>query len=115
MWITISAGRSFALGAGGMSVSVVLALRGVGREVNGEGRLMFCSREKERERVVEDNESRGGIGEEDVVDMSGAGDGDGMGVDVDVVDVVDGGEGIVGRALGTSGFGELRFLVICGM
>jgi hypothetical protein len=73
---------------------------------------MFCSREKERERVVEDNESRGGIGEEDVVDMSGAGDGDGMGVDVDVVD---GGEGIVGRALGTSGFGELRFLVICGM
>jgi len=95
-----------------MSVSVVLALRGVGREVNGEGRLMFCSREKERERVVEDNESRGGIGEEDVVDMSGAGDGGGMGVDVDVVD---GGEGIVGRALGTSGFGELRFLVICGM
>jgi len=114
MWITISAGR-LALGAGGMSVSVVLALRGVGREVNGEGRLMFCSREKERERVVEDNESRGGIGEEDVVDMSGAGDRDGMGVDVDVVDVVDGGEGIVGRALGTSGFGELRFLVICGM
>jgi hypothetical protein len=83
MWITISAGRSFALGVEGdmdgiSACAVVLALRGVGREVNGDGMLMFCSNEKERERVVEDNVSRDGVGDGD-----GAGDWEGTGVDGD--------------------------------
>lgn len=50
MLMTISAGRSFALGDFGiadeMSVWVVDARRGVGRDVNGME--IFCSRENER-------------------------------------------------------------------
>jgi hypothetical protein len=70
MWMTISAGRSFALGVwgegAGISVGTVVGLRGVGREVNGEGMLMLCSREKDRVRAVADSVSRDGLVEDAV-------------------------------------------------
>lgn len=92
--MTISAGRSFAFGVkgsiDGTSACVVLALNGVGRDVNGEGILIFCNKENDRERVVDDNVSRDGIGDDDVGGTTGgAGDCEGIGVD--------GGEDIVAR------------------
>lgn len=98
MWITISAGRSFAFGADGegdgISVWVVVALKGVGREVNGEGILMFCSSENDRERAVEDKVSREEL-EEDVVNCGlGVEEDGGMGV------VDEGGEDILGGRRG---------------
>ena len=87
--MTISAGRSFTFVVEGLiidpsacvvvAVAVVLALDGVGRDVNGLGILMFCNRLKDLERAVEDKLSRDGIGEDNV--DGGAGDWDGIGVD----------------------------------
>jgi hypothetical protein len=82
-----------------MSVWVVVALRGVGREVNGEGMPMFCSSENDRERAVVDRVSRERLGEDVVEGGLGVEEDGGMGV------VDEEGEDILGRGRVAGKFG----------